>query len=318
MNANTIDQLSTLDPESTCPRISMRDGLADARWSPFHTRMRDRFLAKYIKPHFGYYIASQFANRGLPFPVPLLGRDLWVYRAYLMKIDPWKFYDHHILEAYHMARWGQEESALSDILKACLLSFSTEDGGKHGTPQEHLRTVSLKTGVPYLTLEAFEILFFNVIDRRADYMYLQQEVYPHTRLVEFDEDYLKHSRYTDMIKRVGYNHKDMDLTAYMAGLSDHTFLKGLAASDDREANLTRFLMGNGLAMAHVNLLNQRAVGMSRVSNLLAASRQGGREVEEPTMGGIVPLYTAPFKAALRVNQDVMLMQMRRDAGDIEV
>jgi hypothetical protein len=161
------------------------------------------------------------------------------------------------------------------------------------------------------------VLYFNVIDRHKDALYLAREVYPDTRLVEFDENYMRNSKYADLIKRVGYNHRDMDLTAYLTGIGDHRFLKKLSASDDRESELTRYLMGNGLILAHSNLLNQRSVGMSRVSNLLAASRQSGADQEEPTIGGIAPLYSPAFAKALEYNQQGVLKQMRINADQAD-
>ena len=314
MDARTIDVLAALNPASTLSyKGPLGPMIKDRRWSPLHDAARDRFLSRYIRPNFGYYIAVQFASRGMNFPLALLGRDMWVYRAYLMRRDCWKNFDRHILEAFHLAHYVKNAPHLAQVLKACLLSIKD-----NATPEQHLREVHLKTGVPYQTLEAFEALFYNVIDRRADALYLAHEVYPDTRIVELDENYMKTSSHADLIKRVAYNHKDMDLTAYVAGLGDHTYLRKLAAREDRESELTRYLMGNGLILAHSSLLNQRAIGMSRVSNLLAASRQGGRDLEEPTMGGIVPAYSSAFKKALSANQDIVMQQYRKDAGVVDV
>ncbi len=314
MNACTIDILSSLNPESNLPQVPLGMMNKDQqRWSPLHDAARDRFLSTYVRTNFGYYIALQFANRRLPFPLALTGRDQWIYRAYLMKLDPWANYDRNVAEAYHLAQYVKDTPNLSQHLKALLLSFKSYD-----TPRQHLQAVHVKTGVPLATLDAFEILFFNVIDRREDSLYLASEVYPDTRLVEFDDNYLKTSTHSDLLKRVAYNHRDMDLTAYLAGIGDHTYLKRLAASDDREADLTRFLMGNGLILAHTSLLNQRSIGMSRVSTLLAASRQSGKDVEEPTVGGVVSLYSQAFKHALDANHAMVRRQMREDAAVIDV
>lgn len=313
MNAYTIDILSALNPESNLPRVALGALTQDRRWSPLHDAARDRFLTTYIRTNFGYYIALQFANRRLPFPVTLMGRDQWVFKAYLMKLDPWSNYDRHVAEAYHLAQFVKNSPNLGQHLKAMLLSFQD-----HATPESHLQAVHERTGVPVATLDAFEILFFNIIDRRGDALYLASEVYPDTRLVEFDDNYLRNSTHADLIKRVAYNHRDMDLTAYLAGLGDHTYLRKLAASDDREADLTRYLMGNGLILAHTSLLNQRSIGMNRVSSLLAASRQSGAELEEPTLGGITALYSQAFDQALSANQEVVMRQMRRDAAVIDV
>jgi len=311
MDAHTIDLLSALDPESPMPHVQTTTGgmSADRRWSPLHDGARDRFLSKYIRTGFGYYIALQFANRGMPFPIHLMGRDQWVFKAYLMRLDPWENFDRHVAEAYHLAQYVKDSPNLSQHLKAMLMAF---DGDC--TPESHIAEVARRTGVSYSTIDAFEVLFFNVIDRREDALYLAREVYPDTRLVEFDEQYLRNSSHADLIKRVAYNHKNMDLTAYLAGIGDHTYLKKLAASDNREAELTRYLMGNGLILAHTSLLNQKSVGMSRVSNLLAASRQGGNDQEEPTVGGIVPLFSGALQQALNINERQVIDQMHRDEG----
>ena len=164
MNAYTIDLLAAVDPASTLP--SVRAGLMQQqkRFSPLHDAMRDRFLAKYIQTNFGWYIARQYANRQLPFPAFLSGRDSWVHKAYMLCLDPWANYDEHVVVAYHLAQFVNGTPNLRQHLKALLLSFSPGC-----TAESHLQEVSRNTGVPVATLDAFEILFFNVIDRRADH-----------------------------------------------------------------------------------------------------------------------------------------------------
>lgn len=305
MDARTIDILAALSADAPPLGALPKNRL----WSPLHAEAKDRFLSKYIQTNFGHYIALQFANRRAPFPIVLTGRDLWVYKAYLMNMNPWVYFDQHVAEAYHLSNCAKDQPALIQALKAMLLTMKP-----HTTAQQHIAEISVRTGVHVDTLDAFEILFYNVIDRQEDALYMAREVYPDTRLVELDENYMRNSTHADLIKRVAYNHRDMDLTAYLAGLGDHTYLRKLSASEDREADLTRYLMGNGLIMAHSSLLNQRSVGVSRVATLLAASRQGGKEQEEPTIGGIVPMYTQAFKAALNVNRTVLMEQLRVDAA----
>jgi hypothetical protein len=309
MDAHTIDVLSTLDPESSLPHRTTGEFALDKRWSPLHDKARDRFLSKYIRTGFGYYIATKFATHGLPFPLVMLGRDQWVYRAYLMRVDTRRNFDRCIAEAYHLAQITHNEPALGSKLKAMLMSFTGDV-----TPEQHIKEVAVRTGVPYDVLDAFEILFFNVIDRREDGLYLAREFYPDTRLVTFDENYLKNSTHADLIKRVAFDHRNMDLTSYLVGIGDLSYLKKVAASENREAELTRYLMGNGLILSHTNLLNQRSIGMSRVASLLAASRQGGQKQDEPPIGGIAPLFSTAFARAIDVNQDRLLRQMETDSG----
>ena len=89
MDARTIDILSALDPGSTLPHGPLGPTIKSRRWSPLHDAARDRFLSKYIRTNFGWYISLQFANHGMDFPHALCGRDLWVYKAWKFHTDPW-------------------------------------------------------------------------------------------------------------------------------------------------------------------------------------------------------------------------------------
>jgi hypothetical protein len=310
MTAYMVDTLAAADPSSPIPDVPPVGTLgASDRWAPFRTEARDRFLAKYLRTDFGYHIARIMANHDKTFPMPLMGRDAWVYRAYLMMCRPGGNFNKHVAEAYHLATFVRSEPDLGSMLKAMLMSFH-----EHATWENHLAAVSARTGIAKETIEAFEILFFNVYDRACDGAYLACEFYPDTRAVEFDEDYLRNSSHAELLKRVAYNHRDLGLSAYLAGIGDHTYLKKLAASDDRESELTRFIMGNGLLLTHSNMLNQKSVGMQRASQLLAATRQSGNTAVEPPIGGIAPMFGAKFARVLQLNNQNVAAQMREDAG----
>lgn len=312
MDAQTIDKLASLDPDAPMPGVSVFTSQDEVReWSPVMEIALENFLSRYSKPNFGYYIASQFAKHRMAFPLALYGRDMWVFRAYLMRLDPWGNFDPFVAEAYQLAQ--QIEGAAPSMglqLKALLLSM----GPEFETTEKHINYVHKKTGISVPTIDAFEVLFFNVIDRRLEASYISQIVYPQTRMKEYDEDYYNSSTVGELLQRVAHNHGNMDMTAYLAGLGDQSFLQKLAASDDRESELTKYLMGNGLIMAHSNLLNHRSVGMNRASNLLAASRQGGQDQEEPTIGGIAPLFSEAYQEAVDVSFEVVKEQMKIDSG----
>ncbi len=121
-------------------------------------------------------------------------------------------------------------------------------------------------------MEAFEILFFNVLDRHEDGLYLSHIVYPEGRLVEFDENYFANTPDCDLILRAGYNHRDVDLVAQLVGMGDSSYVTELGARRDHEAELERQFMGNALVMGQSGLLNQRSAGMQRAVALLAARR----------------------------------------------
>ena len=310
MNAKTIDLLSTYDPLYRGPRVTMSSIVASNKPNPFQATCRDRFLAKYTKPNFGYYIAKSMANARLRFPIALVGRDTWVFKAYLMLLDHDKYFNHHIVEAYHLSQFlsiaGELGSAIKAMLIACKFSETTED---------HITAVADVMGAPRETIDAFESLFFNVLDRREDSLFIAKEVYPDSRLVEFDPNYMMNTPYTDIIKRVAYNHRDIDMTSYLIGIGDQTYFKKMAGRTDRESELAKLIMGNGLLMTHTNLMNQHSVGLSRASTLLAASRQSGNTSEEPAIAGMESFYNLDFEKAIGTNRDVSRAQIRKDAGD---
>lgn len=316
MDASTIDKLSAHDPASPVHGLTLGAWVQDKdrRKSPLDRDAKDFYLGRYTKPNFGWYIARQYSAHDLPFPPTFLGgRDQWVYRAYMFQRDPFEYYNHTIAHAYHLAH-TDTHTVLRDGVQAMLLNYSplVSIGA-------HLEDVARRTGVAQDVVEAFELLFFNVLDRYEDGLYLANTVYPSTRGVEFSENYLNTSSFSEILKRVAYNNRgDLDLTAYLTGIGDQTYLKKIAASPERESDLTKFMMGNGLILSHSNLLNQRSIGLSRASTLLAASRQSGKAEEEPPISGIYNIISPELHAAFEFNRDQVVDQMRREEAEIVI
>ncbi len=310
MDAPTINLLSALDPDARVPNISVATLSCAA--SPLHQEARIQFLSQYANIAFGWYIASQFANARLGFPIPMLGRDSWVFKAYLMQLDPWTYYNHDIATAYHLAHTPKGATDLGSKLKAMILSVTDFD------PRKHIERVARRTGLPYATVEAFEILFYNVLDRRLDGFYISAEVYPETRLIELAESYMADSTLGDLLKRAGYNQRDLDMTSYLVGIGDKEYMAKIAASNNSEAELNNHIMGNGLILAKANLLNTRSIGMGRATSMMVASRQSGTSMEEPPLAGISMLLADEFKKATMLSQADVSRLMRQDAGHVTV
>jgi hypothetical protein len=312
VNATTIDLLATLDPESVYKGITQTTASVqlDPAQSALHWQARERFLSRYVNVAFGSQIATRFAIARLPFPVVLFGADRWVYRAYLAEISAGRTADYPVAAAASLGKGEtQPLKEQADKLKACLMSIPAGCERKRG-----IEITSRRAGIEPEIVEAFEALYFNVIDRQEDALYLAQEVYPDTRLVEFAEDYFNNTNNSDLLKRVAYNHKNVDLTSYLAGFGDASFLSKIAAAENREAELTKYIMGNGLLLTHTNLLNQRIVGMNRAATLLAASRQSGTNAEDPGFDEIVPLFSEAFQRASSVELELRKKQAYDDAG----
>lgn len=310
MHASTIALLAALDPDATVPNVSI--ALLTAAASPLHREAEKQFVNEYAKVAFGWYIASQFAKAGKGFPIPMMGRDGWVFKAYLMQLDPWAHYDRDIATAYHLAFTPKGASDLGSKLKAMILSVRTMD------PRVHIKEVAKASGLPYDTVEAFETLFYNVLDRRLDGFYISAEVYPETRLVELAESYMADSTLGDLLKRAGYNQCDLDMTTYLVGIGDKEYMAKIAASSNSEAELNNQIMGNGLILAKANLLNTRSIGIGRSTSMMIASRQSGSMTDEPALAGISPMMADAFKQATMLSQIDVARRMRKDAGVIEV
>lgn len=340
MDAETIDILSSLAPTWRGPaRLAKYVGMGEvgnaAKIDPFGHACIQRFLSKYTNPAFGWEIATEFAARELPFPLPMIGRDIWVFKAYMMQRNPTKFFCPHIAEAHALSKTAGSLENLQGQLRSLLMCYSGRRGADthaNGDPEvvndlikfrppseiEYILQLARKLQMNPLVIEAYEALFFNILDRKHEATYIGRIVYPDTRMVELGERYSATEPIQNILMRVAYNHLDVDMVSYISGLGDSSYFNKLAASDDRENELTKCIMGNGLMLTYANMINQRSVGMSRVSSLLAASRQSGGGMELPAVAGVGSLFDDAYQRAINVQTDIRKDQLLLDAGELTV
>lgn len=320
MDATTIDLLISMLPSSAVPRVTVASASIHAPSTRMHAQAAEAFISQYMRPAFGWYSARECATIHAPFPVAMVGRDSWVYRAYLMQLDPSRFYDKTIAMAFSLHCQDPSTVKMCEKLQAMLLTFNCKDPSpikQHDAIVAHLAHVAQFFGMPYELVEAYEILFFNVLDRITDAIYIAHEVYPDTRIIEFDENYFSSSSLRDMVRRAGYNHRDKDLTAYLIGIGDRGYLADAAGREDREAELARHFMGNGLILARTNLLNHRSVGLSRTTTLMAATRQGGNTVTEHPLASLSDTFSEQVAKLRMATQEGFMHQQRLDAGELQ-
>lgn len=319
MDAHTIDQIASLMPTSRSPHVTAAAASMHYGGSDLHARAAESFIAQYMRPAFGWNAARTFAQIRAPFPIPLVGRDHWVYRAYLMQLDKEKYFDKVVSMAWHMQNQREGDVSLASKLQSMILSYkctTSDPAEKTRLLYAHLRYIADFLGIPYEVVEAYEILFFNVLDRKDDALFIAHEVYPGTRFVEFQETYFTHTSLRDLVRRAGYNHRDTQMTAYLLGIGDRKFISDLAGRPDREEELSKHFMGNGLIMARANLLNHRSIGLSRATTLMAAARQAGQAVTEHPLISLADSFTAQVSNVKRLTQAGYDHQLRKDAGEI--
>lgn len=311
MLAPVLLKLVELDPANSGIFVT-RDGKhSDMDFSSMlHTRGAETFRAQYKELNSGWKYAMVFSNACVRFPIPMLRNDHWVFQAYLMSLDPRRFYQRDIATAYHIANPPAGMEHMRSVVQSLIMTFTDGMSVDH-----HLRRVAAKLRIPPAAMFAYESLFFNVFDRRSDGVTIAMNIYPNGgRLEELSESYFRDSPMGKMLERAGYNYRDMDLSSYLAGIGDRSYLSKLAATENGEAELTKQIMGNGLLLTKTNLLNHRSPGWSRATGLITAARQGGATVEEPPLADIGAGFLQELAEATSQSRETTIDRVRSDAG----
>lgn len=288
----------------TCDTINMLVGLLPGPEDP-----RDRFVQTYKNPACGWNLAVRFAGHGR-LPVALHGRDSWVFRAYMAARGPRRFRDRVIEEARNLAQLPEGKN-ISEGIRALIIS------GVGAERQAHLRGITEQLGIRMEVVEAFEALFYNVLDRFEDAAYLADLIYPESRIPELHEDYHRTADVYDLLKRAGYNYRDPDMAGYLMGLGDAGYMKGMAARENREEMLEKTLMSNGMLLANTGAVNARTPGLSRTTNIIAASRHGGQKTQELATDNIGDFLSAGLERAMETHRRQRDRRRRLDAGEVE-
>ena len=271
MDHQTIARLSSFLPPAEEDRLADNFGMA--------RRVADdddvgRFIRSYTDLSFGWNFARTLHANNMEFPCWLKGKDAWVWRAWMGLKDPANR-DPDLVAAMALARDGL--NGRRDIVRAILVSQDLD--------KEHLNRLCQHAPLTPRAMEAFEVLFFNVLDRRRDAMFISSVVYPRTRLVEVYEHYLRNEGMGEFLMRAGYNNGLHDV-GYWAGFSPD-LVNELVMAPDLAQRLEKHIMAHGMILARNGFMNQRAdahaLGAAR--GLIAAAKQGGVSTEEDPVFG---------------------------------
>ena len=75
-------------PHAVNAKLVERLAQLEARHSSGIAKRAGAFVQIHTEPEFGWHIAKTFAGARVPFPVTVIGRDHWLFSAYLMHLDP--------------------------------------------------------------------------------------------------------------------------------------------------------------------------------------------------------------------------------------
>ena len=216
------------------------------------------YLSHRHNPAFGWFYASELVRRGLEYSRSIEGDDHWLWEAYLHCLGSNHIQEVSFAQDICERNGGEMEQA---VLKGLLL-------GRDAT----VESVAEMMRYPVRVVGAYERLFFNVLDRKDDEIYIANIVYPHGRIVEFFDEHPRNTVLTDLIVRAGFNNGPEDVL-YLAGLRSDMLAN--LQKGDVSAKLEGLTIANGYVLARNGWQNQKrdSTGLSRAQALLASSKQ---------------------------------------------
>lgn len=221
----------------------------------------EKFSIVYSDLSVGWKIAQRLAQLELPFPSFIEGHDLYLRNAYLYCLNRDKYNCRYVQQARFLAASPNISNPINGLLLCDDMSYAAI-----------AREMDLDPNV----VAAYEKLFFNVVDRHMDHLFIRNVVYPHGRIVEMYENYLENEELGNILNRVGFNSGKEDVL-HFAGF--RSGLLGSLAAQNMPVKLESIIMANGYLLAKNGWANQRehAAGLTSARNLIAAAKHGGQE-----------------------------------------
>ena len=258
MTAWTVDRLL-----ACTGRYGHRLSLAEQPITDYNDPVRDRYIQEYTHADVGWRIVKELARQPRIISVPLLGDDQWILRAVFHQAG--RMRDPVITRAVTLGT-APEMTRHRELLMALLVVE-----GATITNVAHVLNMDRDV------VACFERLFFNIIDRRNDYAFLREVVYPNNRLAEMFDNYIRHEDLGTILMRAGFNNGTADVL-FLAGATRVDLIKSMATGDNLPHKLEALWMANAYVAARNGFLNQSdARGLSDARALLQAAKQGGQD-----------------------------------------
>ncbi len=289
MNYATINTLLEYMP--ACEELTSSyfgGGSSSALYGPINSSS-SRFILAYKDLSLGWKSSRLMARNNISFPCFLSGEDLWLYKAYMFCLDENKFFNRHIAEARGLA--CNQMVRNNETINALLVIDDVD-----------YDFIARRLSLHKDTIKAYEKLFFNIQDRKADHMFIKNVVYPEGRMVEMFDDYLKNEDLGKILIRAGYNN-GADHVLHFAGFKSG-LLNNLASGQNMPGQLEALFIANGYLLARNGWLNQRAnaVGLHNARNILQAAKQGGVEEQKPSpFAGVADILGKEIHSSLELD-----------------
>lgn len=219
------------------------------------------FVAYYTNFSIGWALSQSFAGARRPFPIVLQGQDQWILRAYMHGLG---HYDPVVQEAWALHMEPRLKST-ADTLRACLIAKDFD-----------LETMLECTGLSADVVHAFEKLFFNVLDRQKDAIYIRNMAYTKPKLIEKFENYVSNEDAGQLLIRAGFN-SGMAAALELSGLSGRSAKQQAASAPQLAEQLETIMFATAIQAFAAGFGNQRdhAIAIERAKSLITAAKAGG-------------------------------------------
>lgn len=279
MDYHAIYQLNQCLPRPPRPPALTADaGIQAPKAQLSRNRGNIEFIQAYSDPTFGWKAAARLWETNTErFPMFPSGNMQWVYKAWLLLSDEERYAGHPHYEAIHeaYALFTRGDKQVSrGIVEAALI-----------TGEGDVDSIARLIGMNPLELAAYEALFFNVLDRKQDAMFLREIVYPATRLEETTENYFNLANLNKLLLRLGYN-KGLADVLYFAGYKTN-LAEGITTAQAQE-DFQKASLIQGYVLSRAGFLNydKQHVSISSARALVQASKLGGEIINGDAATGI--------------------------------
>jgi len=274
MDCNQIyDLLETLPPnvsiggELVCARGTAQENLSGEDLLRIAEEDNQRYAIAYADLSFGWNWLKLVIKNDLEFTDTMRHiADPAIRRAYSHITQ--QHSDPYVMEAMQIAL--REERRYARMLLNAL--FLAKD--------YTLEAVCRHTRLDPISVAVYEKLFFNVVDRRLDSLWLASVVYPNTMLEEMFDNYMsaENSDFAKLMIRAGYKNGMADVL-YFAGHPDGAGLLATAQAKETPERFESLIMAVGYIMARNGWVGQRfnATGFNNAKSLISAAKVGGKD-----------------------------------------
>ena len=267
MNSSRIQQMCNVMPSPEEDRFVNNYRMERSVSAGQDDYQTTRFLTAYKDLQFGWRFAQTMAFNECSLGISLRKDDAIIWKAFCFNRDHHRFRDRTFLWAKQFIHpiMAKEKAIIDALLVA---------------PNATVESVAEAMNLPEEVVAAYETLFFNVLDRKSDHLFISSIVYPKGRIVEYYDRYVYNETFDNLLMRAGYNNGAYDML-YLAGFPSDALAK--YDNKDTPARLEALFMANGLVQARNGWMNQgpaTSVGVYQARQILQAAKASGVDSTE--------------------------------------